>query len=843
MLLTASDSAGVVYLQQLRWHHWSKNLLVFMPMIAAQRFYEPDVLLPAVIGFLGMCAAASSVYLLNDLIDLRHDRLHPVKRARPLASGRLPIGHAVAMLPLLWAVAGMASVALPAAYLGVLMAYLALMVVYSLWLKRLRFIDAFALGSGYVLRLAAGAAAADVGFSPTLGAWCLLMFAGFALLKRYAELTAHPGTGVQDGGRSYRVDDLGLLWRSGRLLGALSLLPLALYPVLEGTGHSWSAWMICLLLGVWMRGVWRAAAASRIIGDPVTYVLHDRGSRALGVAIASLLLVLGAPAARAAPAPSDAGAGWEEGIVQLQPYRRIERVQRPDGGDAATTLELVNLNPSVNAWFLLSMQDPKGRRSSFHLENADPAAQAVSLRPGAVLELSRGGVRIACSLDTAPGAELDRARRSELPYAPLCGGRLYLRNAVRGSRTSLEATAQFLRDHVWRGEEIVGFVRREFFRDAFLERSVAPGEPAETMAQGAPPAAGTRASTGAAILPGNLGLELEGDGQAIVPGRWHAVRDAAAVFVSAIRPVDVLDARAGDWRPDPVEADALAYLVAFDLSRFDVGFALGNEHPRLGWSPRVVESMRRPGSPGPDGIDSASPLVRVGMVSPAVAARTVATFTGGFKREHGAFRHGALATRNDGSHYGFIEHGVVFSRLVPGLSTLYVLDDGTVDIKTWRDGDASLQPRIVHARQNGVPLVEWNAERGRAVPGALVGQWGAGNWSGSADERLRSLRAGACIVDTGSTRYLVYGYFSAAVPATMARIFQAYGCRAAMHLDMNALEHTYLAIYAREGNRMTISHLVRGMSEVDRQSAAGPVPRFIGFPDDRDFFYLLRRQP
>ena len=76
-------------------------------------------------------------------------------------------------------------------------------------------------------------------------------------------------------------------------------------------------------------------------------------------------------------------------------------------------------------------------------------------------------------------------------------------------------------------------------------------------------------------------------------------------------------------------------------------------------------------------IDSAAPLVRTGMLSPALQSRVVATFTGGFKREHGAFRYGPLATVNRGSHYGFIEQGVVFSRLSPGLATLFVLNDGS----------------------------------------------------------------------------------------------------------------------------------------------------------------------
>ena len=65
----------------------------------------------------------------------------------------------------------------------------------------------------------------------------------------------------------------------------------------------------------------------------------------------------------------------------------------------------------------------------------------------------------------------------------------------------------------------------------------------------------------------------------------------------------------------------------------------------------------------------------------------MATFTGGFKREHGAFKYGDLALRNHGSHYGFIENGVVFSKLQAGLATIFVLDDGSVEMKTWADAD------------------------------------------------------------------------------------------------------------------------------------------------------------
>jgi hypothetical protein len=63
-----------------------------------------------------------------------------------------------------------------------------------------------------------------------------------------------------------------------------------------------------------------------------------------------------------------------------------------------------------------------------------------------------------------------------------------------------------------------------------------------------------------------------------------------------------------------------------------------------------------------------------------------------------------------------------------------------------------------------------------------------------------------------------------------------------MHLDMNALEHTYLALYVRDADRLVIEHLVQGMGEVDKKAAGSPIPRFLGLPDDRDFFYLVRRE-
>jgi hypothetical protein len=183
----------------------------------------------------------------------------------------------------------------------------------------------------------------------------------------------------------------------------------------------------------------------------------------------------------------------------------------------------------------------------------------------------------------------------------------------------------------------------------------------------------------------------------------------------------------------------------------------------------------------------------------------------------------------------------VFSKLQPGLATIFVLDDGSIQMKTWMDADNRLLPQIKHARQNGVPLIEFDERSHSAIPGAQVAHWGAGNWSGSEDKKLRTIRAGAALQENAGKRILIYAVFSDATPSAMARVFQAYRCDYAMLLDMNALEHTYLALYRRTGSQLFVEHLIKGMSQVDESVSGETVPRFLGYPDNRDFFYVMRR--
>jgi hypothetical protein len=414
----------------------------------------------------------------------------------------------------------------------------------------------------------------------------------------------------------------------------------------------------------------------------------------------------------------------------------------------------------------------------------------------------------------------------------------------------------FLRDKVPGGEEIVTYVRDTFF--AYLYQRKATGRIESKPVDDLPPIR-TKDAPEAALIdseqtnrmvkPADLGIEIgEPEDRGMVLGTWYAARENPGIFVSVIVPEAIAPEIMRSYRQvvsslDSVEWKGLVYLVAFDLARFELKYVLGTVHPKVDWSEHIADRMKEKSLPGPDGIGGIAPLVSTGLVSPADINRTVATFTGGFKRIHGALKYGPLALRNHGSHYGFVENGVVFSKLQPGLSTIYVLRDGRADMRTWREEDHSLLAEVRYARQNGVPFIAGFDEVTRlSVPGPLVNRWGEGNWSGSKDEKLRTLRAGAALQESQGKRFLIYAFFWSATPSAMVRVFQAYQCRYAMLLDMNALVHTYLAVYRRQGSRLYVQHLIQGMAEVDMTVKGRYVPRFLGYADDRDFFYLTRKE-
>jgi hypothetical protein len=557
--------------------------------------------------------------------------------------------------------------------------------------------------------------------------------------------------------------------------------------------------------------------------------------------------------------PGGSAARERTTIVELQPYRQTSSIPIQGEGGEAGRATLINLNPNINAWYLLHLQWPGGKDVSYHVENPNPRRQTLALDAahpqGLILAGSQG--KEVCELwGTGRSSPLQDAAKVNAPYAALCEGRLYLRNATKGHETEVEKMTGLLRDNVPGGEGLVDVVRDTVYAQLYRARAqeMPESKPAAGSIPGTPEtgpeAAVLDGKQGAPVLqPTHLGIDIEGASPGGVrPGAWYAAKENPGIYVSVLQLNEVapqiLQSHRNIVSPlDRVEAAEVIYLVAFDLQQLEVKYSRGTDHPRVGWSDHMLDRMKDASRPGPDGIDSIAPLIATGLINPRDSERTVATFTGGYKRTHGAFKYGELAIEHFGSHYGFLENGIVFSTLQPGLATLYVLDDGQVEMKTWTEADNALLPRLRYARQNGVPIISgFDPTSQLSTPGPLVSRWGDGNWSGSADRKLQTMRAGVALQERGGKRFLLYAFFWSATPSAMARAFQAYQCRYAMLLDMNALEHTYLAMYRRSGQGLVVQHLIHNMDGVDLTVKGQHLPRFLAYPDNRDFFYLVRKE-
>jgi 4-hydroxybenzoate polyprenyltransferase len=273
----------------LRIHQWAKNMLIFVPLLASHKVFELTLALNGLLAFIAFGVCASSVYILNDLIDLPEDRLHPTKRNRPLAAGKIPILHTLYFIPgLLVSAFGLALWLLPWQFAVVLLAYYLLTLTYSIWFKRVVMLGVVTLAMLYTARVIAGAAAMSLVTTFWILAFCMFIFLSLAFLKRYTELhdARLNGKKIQLAGRGYYASDFELLASLGSASGYLSVLVLALY-IQQSTmsmlyrSPEWM-WGACPLLLFWLSRAWLLAHRGQMHDDPIVFALRDKVSRRTG---------------------------------------------------------------------------------------------------------------------------------------------------------------------------------------------------------------------------------------------------------------------------------------------------------------------------------------------------------------------------------------------------------------------------------------------------------------------------------------------------------------------------------------------------------------------------------
>lgn len=271
------------YAKALRPHQWLKNTLVFLPMLAAHQL-DAAMFLIAFLAFVSFSLIASSVYVLNDLLDLAADRAHPRKKNRPFAAGSIPIAHGTAMAILLCLLGMLAAILIGWKFLLVMIGYSALTTAYSLHLKRRIIVDICVLAGLYTIRIVAGGVATENTLSVWLLAFSIFFFLSLAAVKRQAELVDSARRGkLTSVGRGYNVDDLPMMPMIAIGAGYVSVLVMVLYTsspaVADRYARPEALWGVAAVLIYWITRTVMVAHRGQMNDDPVIYAAKDRVSQ------------------------------------------------------------------------------------------------------------------------------------------------------------------------------------------------------------------------------------------------------------------------------------------------------------------------------------------------------------------------------------------------------------------------------------------------------------------------------------------------------------------------------------------------------------------------------------
>lgn len=288
-------SRGRSLLKAVRLHQWAKNVLIFVPLVLAHVFRLRE-LENAGLAFLSFSLCASATYIINDLLDIEADRLHPKKRQRPFAAGDLSAAAGAGMVMALLAGSFVGAAFLSRSYLAWLLAYLVATLAYSLRLKRVALLDVLLLSGLYTLRLLAGAAAVDVPISHWFAGFAIFLFLSLAILKRFSELqNLRAVGGAVANGRGYLLSDIEQLRSFGTMSAMASVVIFTLYISSGETfglyRHPGRMWLIVPLLLWWIFRVWLLASRGELDEDPVIFAITDRVSLVIWLCVAVIAVL------------------------------------------------------------------------------------------------------------------------------------------------------------------------------------------------------------------------------------------------------------------------------------------------------------------------------------------------------------------------------------------------------------------------------------------------------------------------------------------------------------------------------------------------------------------------
>ena len=281
------------YLKAIRIHHWPKNLLVFLPALTGH-LITPESFSTLLAIFFSLSFVASGMYLMNDLLDIDNDKQHPTKQLRLIARGSLSSNNAK-IISLLLIIMGLLGSFAVSFYAGILIfVYIVLIGVYSLYVKKAPFFEAFFLTLVYLLRIYIGVLAVDTGTSQWLMIFSFFFFFFLVLVKRHAELLLHLKSLEDDPtGRGYQIDDINLIQSFAVASALLSLLVFGLYiasPKVQAIYTSPNyLWLVASLGLLWVIDVLVLVHKGEMHHDPIVHTFTNK--RSLGILSVSFIVV------------------------------------------------------------------------------------------------------------------------------------------------------------------------------------------------------------------------------------------------------------------------------------------------------------------------------------------------------------------------------------------------------------------------------------------------------------------------------------------------------------------------------------------------------------------------
>lgn len=276
----STQSLPLAVLRLIRPHQWLKNALVFLPLVAAHEWHVTAAVTHSATAFAAFCLVASAAYVLNDLLDVEHDRHHPRKRTRPIAAGTVGQMFALLLLPLLLIAAMGFAVFLPWQAGVVLLGYFVLTTLYSVYLKRIALVDILTLTTLYNLRILGGGAAAGIILSYWLVGFTLFLFLALAIMKRVNEVQDLGAAGSEaTAGRGYIKGDERLLLPLGVGCSVAAAVVLGLYTtgddLAELYSHSVALLLAVPLILLWQCHLWLVTIRGHMHDDPLVYAVRD----------------------------------------------------------------------------------------------------------------------------------------------------------------------------------------------------------------------------------------------------------------------------------------------------------------------------------------------------------------------------------------------------------------------------------------------------------------------------------------------------------------------------------------------------------------------------------------